>query len=229
MMADPSIFKRAYDAVTLFALLNLLVIAGLCALLAANDAIDAEKARRIVAVMRGEESAQEVAPVVEQPEEPAAGGEQEMAGKNLSAESEVGIEIMRREAERVKAELDQRLALNNNILLRVMTEREQFRREVDEAARREEASTQQRREEGFRKQIAIYESLTSKVAVQHLLDMPEADDAAKILLEMDTRKAKKIVEAAKQGDQLEKMKMVLRRVREVAPDRSAELESSEQP
>jgi len=229
MMAEPSIFKRAYDAVTLFALLNLLAIGGLCALLAASGAIDAEKARRIVAVMRGEQPDQEVAPAIEQPEEPAVGVEQGVAGKDLAAESEVGIEIMRREAERVKAELDQRLALNNNILLRVMTERERFRREVDEAAEREEASMQQRREEGFQKQIAIYESLTPKVAVQHLLAMPEADDAAKILLEMDTRKAKKIVEAAKQGDQLEKMKTILRRVREVAPDRSAELESSEQP
>lgn len=229
MMASPSIFRRAYDTVTLFALLNLLTIGGLCAFLAANGAIDAEKVRRIVAVMRGEEPAQEVAPTTEEPEEPAAGGEQEMTGKDLAAESEVGIEIMRREAERVKAELDQRLALNNNILLRVMTERERFRREVDEAAKRDEASLKQRREEGFQKQIAIYESLRPKVAVQHLLAMPEADDAAKLLLEMDTRKAKKIVETAKQGDPMEKMKTILRRVREVAPDRSAELESTEQP
>lgn len=229
MMADPSIFKRAYDAVTLFALLNLLTIGGLCALLAANGAIDAEKVRRIVAVMRGDEPGQEAAPAAERPEEPAVGGEQETMDKDLATESEVGIEIMRREAERVKAELDQRLALNNNILLRVMTERERFRREVDEAAKREEASLEQRRAEGFRKQIAIYESLRPKVAVQHLLAMPEADDAAKILLEMDTRKAKKVVEMAKRGDQMEKMKTVLRRVREVAPDRSAELESSDQP
>jgi len=111
----------------------------------------------------------------------------------------------------------------------VITERESFRREQEEARREREASIEQQRQDRYMRQIAIYESLTSKVAVQHLLAMPEPDDAAKVLLEMDTRKAKKIVEAAKQGDQLERMKTILRRVREVAPDRSAELESTEQP
>ena len=63
--------------------------------------------------------------------------------------------------------------------------------------------------------------------MQHLLAMSEPDDAARILLEIQTRKAKKIVEAAKRGNQMERMKAILKRVREVAPDRSAELETDE--
>ena len=62
--------------------------------------------------------------------------------------------------------------------------------------------------------------------MQHLLALPEPDDAAKLLLEMNTRKAKKIVEAAKSGGQLTKMQNILRRVRQVAPDRSLELASN---
>jgi hypothetical protein len=41
---------------------------------------------------------------------------------------------------------------------------------------------------------------------------------------MSTGRAKKIVEAAKRGDQMSKMKAILRRIRDVAPDRTGELD-----
>lgn len=227
MMRDPSIFRRAYDTVALFALLNVLALGGLGTYLVASGAVDAEKARRIGAVLRGEDSPQARAQVPEEPvaaETDTTGSE---SGGDVVAQSQMGMEILRREGERIKAELDQRLALNNSILLRVMTERERFQQERDETARQQKAALDIRREEGFKKQIAIYESLAPKVAVQHLLAMSEPDQAAKVLLEIQTRKAKKIVEAAKRGDQMEKMKAILKRVREVAPDRSAEIEANQ--
>ena len=98
---------------------------------------------------------------------------------------------------------------------------------VDDAREEEQALHQQRLEDGFKKQIAIYESLAPKIALEHLLAMPDPDEAAKILLEIQTRQAKKIVETAKRGDRMKRMKTILQRVREVAPDRSAELDSSE--
>lgn len=227
MISVPTIFRRAYHTVALFALLNMLALGGLGAYLVATGALDTEKARRIRAVLRGEDLPQAQAQVSEEPvavETDTAGSE---SGGDVVAQSQMEMEILRREGERIKAELDQRLALNNSILLRVMTERERFQQEREEAARQQKTATDVRRKEGFKKQIAIYESLAPKVAVQHLLAMSEPDDAAKVLLEIQTRKAKKIVEAAKRGDQMEKMKAILRRVREVAPDRSAELEINE--
>jgi len=226
-MRDPSIFRQAYDTAALFALLNVLALGGLGAYLVASGAVDAEKARRIGAVLRGEDSPQVQARVPEEPvaaETDTTGSE---SGGDVAAQSQMEMEILRREGERIKAELDQRLALNNSILLRVMTERERFQQERDETARQQKAALDIRREEGFKKQIAIYESLAPKVAVQHLLAMSEPDQAAKVLLEIQTRKAKKIVEAAKRGDQMEKMKAILKRVREVAPDRSAEIEANQ--
>ncbi len=134
---------------------------------------------------------------------------------------------MRLEAERIKAELDQRLALNNSIMLRVTAEKESLQRQREEAVKREQAVAAERASEGFQKQIAIYEGLAPKVAVQHLLSLNDPEQAAKILMEMETRKAKKIVEAAKRGDQLARMQAILERVREVAPDRSRELASDQ--
>ncbi|UCC28935.1 MAG: hypothetical protein JSU86_12115 [Phycisphaerales bacterium] len=227
MIGDPSIFRRAYDTVALFALLNMLALGGLGVYLVASGALDTEKARRIGAVLRGEDLPEAQAQISEEPVAAETDTAGSGSGGDVVAQSQMEMEILRREGERIKAELDQRLALNNSILLRVMTERERFQQERDKVARQQKTALDMRREEGFKKQIAIYESLAPKVAVQHLLAMSEPDDAAKILLEIQTRKAKKIVEAAKRGDQMEKMKAILKRVREVAPDRSAELETNE--
>ena len=226
MTSNPTIIRKAYDAVALLAVLNLLALGGLVAYIAGTGAIDGEKLREIAAVVRGDQGPQtQITPTDEQAEEvaepaaPAGGGD-------ALAESQVNLETIRREAERIKAELDQRLALNNSILLRVMTERESFNREREETQEQREASVEQRREDGFKKQIDIYESIAPKIAVEHLLAIPEPDDAARVLVQMNTRKARAIVEAAKRGNKMEKMKVILQRVREVAPERSAELAPS---
>ena len=57
--------------------------------------------------------------------------------------------------------------------------------------------------------------------------MNGTEEAARILIEMEVRKAKKIVEVAKRGDQLRQMQRILERVRVVAPERSSDLDRSE--
>lgn len=227
MTTGPSIVKRAYDGLALFALLNMVGVGALVVYLVAGGVLSGEKALRIVGIMRDEDLSSADEAASKEPVDAETDDARAAAGTDAVVESQVDVEIIRRESERIKAELDQRLALNNSILLRVVTERERFQRELEEATNRQEASSKQRREKGFRKQIAIYESLSPKVAIQHLLALAEPDDAARILLEMETRKAKKVIEVAKRGEQIEKMKQILKRVREVAPDRSAELDSEE--
>lgn len=128
------------------------------------------------------------------------------------------LDIIRLESERVKAELDQRLALNNSILLKVASEREAFQRERQAIVDREKAGKPDDRGEGFAKQVAIFETLTPKVAIEHLLAMTDPDDAARILVALEPRKAKAVIEAAKREDQSRQMKEILRRVRAVAPE-----------
>ena len=132
---------------------------------------------------------------------------------------------MHREAERIRVELEQQLALVHSMMLRVTTAREAFAKETQEQADRDEVTSNANEQEGYKKQIEIYEALSPKVAVEHLLSMADPAEAAGILVEMETRKAKKIVESAKRGKQLAQMKAILRRVREVSPGRSAELSS----
>ena len=102
-------------------------------------------------------------------------------------------------------------------------EREAFKSERDAAAQRKQTAAMEKETQGFEKQIAIYENLAPKIAVQHLLGLEDPDEAARVLLALKTRKAKKIVEAAKGDTQSRQMMTILRRIREVAPGRSSDL------
>ena len=223
MTRTPSLVRRVYDMAALLALLNLIALGGLVVMLTTTGGVNGEKLRAIFAVLRGDNVAQ--APKDHpSPTDTTASTKQATgaaaAETDPMAETALDADLLRLESKRIQTELDQRLALNNSILLRVMTERERFHEEQKQKAEREEAGLEERRGEGFQKQLAIYQALTPKVALQNLLGLGEADDAARILLELDARKAKKIVESAKSPDDAKKMRTILQRVREVAPDRS---------
>lgn len=225
MMMNPSIFRKAYDLAALLALLHLFALGAVGVYMVGTGAMSLERLRGVVAVLRGEgpsdeESAQEMPAETVEPESTDVTGADGIDSRDQ-------LEILRLEAARIKAVLDQRLALNNSIMLRVTTERKAFQRERAEAVKREQTAQSRRNEEGYRKQIEIYEGLAPKIAVQHLLAMNDPDEAARILLEMEVRKAKKIVEVAKRGDQLRQMQKILERVRAVAPERSSDLDRSE--
>ena len=221
MTSRPGIFRRAYDAVALFALLNTAALVGVVGYLVGTGAVDGEKVRKAALVLRGEPLP--IAPAQAEESKLAAGAAKPASSKAGAIESEEELEIAHRESERIKAELEQRLALNNSILLKVRTEREAFQKERETATKQEQASANVQREEGFRKQVAIMEALSPKVAIQHLLGLSDPDEAAKILMAMETGKAKKIVESAKRGDEMTQMKRILQRVREAAPSGLADL------
>lgn len=220
-MATPSLLRRAYDSVALVALLNVVGVAAVVGLLVNSGALTGSKVREMIRVVRGEGvviDAEEATIVEPDPDQEATDRKVVRA-----LVTPTDVEALRLEAERIKTELDQRLALNNSIMLRVMTEREAFKREQLAATKRQQAAAAKRGEVGFRKQIAIYEGLPPKLAVQHLLDLNDPNEAARLLLELDTSQAKKIVESARRGEDMVKMEEILRRVRDVSPDQAGNI------
>lgn len=230
MNGEGGVVKRTYDMVALFVLLNVLGVGGLAGYLVSTGIIDGETMRTIGMVLRGDE----LVPVADDEAETAAAPDENKkaaAGRpgdidNADPQAQMEIELLRRESERVQVELDQRLSLINSVLLRVENERKDLKRERAEAAKQDATETEQRRDGGFEKQIAIFDALSPKVAVQHLLGMNNPQEAAKILIALDTDKAKKIVEAARRGDDLTQMQEILHRLRDAAPSRSAELQEN---
>ena len=221
-----SMLKKAYDSIAVVALLNMVLLGGTVAYLAGGGGLDGAKLRQIGAVLRGEP----VTPVVEdkteaQEDKVADSPQVSKAAASGPVDSRTELEIIHREAERIEAELQQRLALNNSILLRVTTEREKFQREREVALRQDQVKDQNRSAAGFQKQLAILQSLAPKLASRHLLGMGNADQAAQVLMSMSTNRAKKIVAAAKRGDDLAKMQQILLRMRKLSPDSAAAISS----
>jgi len=232
-MLRSSLIRRLYHSAALVALLNMVALAGFLGYSLMSGLIDAAKMQGVVAVLRGEGLSESKAAAdrqVQSAESNAgetASNTEQPSSDDVPVTSQMDLEIMRREAERIKEELRQRLSLNNSILLRVTTERETFHQERELALKQEDARAAERRDGGFVKQVEIYEGLAPKLAAQHLLGIKEPEEAAKVLMAMEPRKARKIVEAAKRGDQMDRMMVILQRVRDVAPAKSEELNEEE--
>lgn len=224
MATNPSLLRRVYGAAALFAVLNVLALLGLGAYGFSTGAVNGEKLRDIGRVLRGEPALAVPAPskTAVEPARPI-----DSAKPTLEEESDERLEMAHREAERIRTELEQRLALSNSVLLKLREEREAFRKERETAAARDQAVADLEKQEGFQRQVSLIESLAPKVAVQHLLAMPDPDDAARTLSAMPTGRAKKIVEAAKRGAELEQMKAILRLMRDAVPTAVADLGGDE--
>lgn len=233
MTGDGGIIKRTYDLVALFVLLNVLGAGGLAGYMVSSGMLDGKALRAIGLVLKGKE----LVPVRDDTEEPQTETPDQIKKTlppvrsddddidNADPQAQVEIEILQRESERIQVELEQKLNLINSMLLRVKNEREAFERERKQAKQADVAEKERRRDEGFEKQIAIFQSLSPKIAVKHLLGMSDPGEAAKILIALDTDKARKIVEAARRGDDLAKMEAILQRMRDAAPDQSTKIEN----
>ncbi len=214
-MSVTSLVRKTYDGVALVAVLNVVFVGGLLGYLYSSGAVDGEKLRKFVAVIRGAELATE-----EAAEEETRTTEEAPPRTNTPlftpATAQMDMEAYRREADRIQEELRQRLALNNSILLRISTERKNFRLERAAAAKAAETEQKERRMEGFEKQIAILEGVKPATAIEYLLSLGDADESAVILMAMDDRKAKRIVEAAKKPAQRKQMSLILQNMKNVS-------------
>lgn len=211
-MNEGSLLKRVYDGMALFALLNMVALASVGCYLLGTGTVNGEMLRGVVDVLKGGE----VVDPDEAPEEsdvPVSTVADVAGPEQIAMSSQVDLEILRREADRYKEELRQRLALNNSILLRVTAEREAFQQEQATVLARSRAERETRQSQGFAKGVEILEAMKPKVAMRHLLADGDLDEAAKILATMETRKAMSIVEAAKSPEDVNLMNRVMQRIR----------------
>lgn len=224
-MTSPSLVKKAYDGVALFAIVNLLALVGLAAYAMTSGILSKDKAVQIATVLSGGGSEKEGESSEELLVAQGESGETSSTAQSTGS-SRDDLSILRYESDRLKAELDQQLALVHGMMLRVTTARESFASQRKAEMQRRESQNKTREEGGFKKQVEIYQALRPKVAMEHMLSLGSLDDAAAILMQMTTRKAKSIIESAKRRDQMDKMKEILKRVSESAPERSDLLEGA---
>ncbi len=211
--------KKAYRVAALLALLHLLVIGAGLAYLAGTGRLTGERIEQMAAVLRG----QLPAPQVAQAEETAP-VETPATSTDAIERGETVEQIARHMIDRRQAELEQQVTTAQAALLKVTREREAHQREKEEFAVQRRRRATQERSEGFKKDLDLLSSLKPKVAVDYLLAR-SPEDAAQMLLLMSTRKAKRIIEAAKTAGQKKKMAEIYQLLSEMAPADSDLLKS----
>ena len=206
--------RRVYHLLALGALLNLLVLGGTGAYLFSKGHLSRDKILQMAEVARGDDTAEEVEEDPVAPEEPSATATR----VDLSTESQYAQEIAVREMQRFRDEMDQRMALNNKIMLQITTRREALEREIRSFQQRREQDVEVKDNEGFKKELEIFESLKPSAAMELMLSKSSVDDAAKLMLQMESRKVAKIIEAAKTPADKMKLATIQERMKEVSLD-----------
>ena len=212
-----AVFKKVYHGIALLALLNLAVVGALIGYLASSGRLTAEQVEQIAAVLRGQ---------MPEPQEARAESAEDVAAPRKSAESidqeQMDEELARMRADRRRAELQQQAATIASARLEVTRAREALERSRAEFTAQAKKREKKEESESFKKELDLLSSLKPKVAVGYLLDKPP-EDAAALLLVMQTRKAKRLMEAARAPAQKRAMSEILQAMREMSPGQAESL------
>ncbi|NOX58273.1 MAG: hypothetical protein GXP29_05365 [Planctomycetes bacterium] len=193
-------FGKIYRIVAVLAVIHAMLLLGGVAMLAKSGKLGKENLLAIAKVLgfAGEEAADEDAVAGESdatPEQAAS----KMATKPSMVSGSIEEELARRSLQRAVADAENRRVLAKRAMLDVRRRREGLERLMAQRSVKDEKQTKQKEQRGFQKDLEILSSLKPKIALDSLLAR-SVEDAAQVMLAMETRQAKKIVEAARKDD-----------------------------
>lgn len=203
--------KRLLTALALVSMMNMAAMAGLAGFAWSRDWLRRERLSRALAVLRGEEAGP--APATMPAAETSAPGFD--AAEQRRREQEAAA-IARTELERRQREIRngwELLERQQLAFVRAKEEWEEDRKRIEEEQRRREEEAD---DSGFRKELDILSGLKAKEA-KELLRLKKDADVVRILLEMEPRKARKIVGECKKSEE----RLWIGRILEKLHDRNA--------
>ncbi|MCC7293907.1 MAG: hypothetical protein IT449_17750 [Phycisphaerales bacterium] len=142
-----------------------------------------------------------------------------------SREAVTDRELALRERNRFEAEINQRLALANSIMLQVTTKLDSLHAEVDAFEKRKTSEAGLRDDEGFKKELEVFKTLKPAQAFEYL-SRKDVAESARLLIEMDPRTIGAILQSAKTPDTKKKADEILVKMREVAPASASQVETA---
>lgn len=184
-----NLLKKTYHLIAALALLNLVALGVGVGLLASRGMLTGEKVRAVVDALKAE-SAQ-------------AGADADSSGLPGSASTAGGAalaapverEIARLNLERVTRAAEDQLKYTSRMMVDIERRREEIQRQKEELENAQVAAQSAAADESFQKELEVLSLLKPKIALDNLLAL-DLDSAARFLGSMESRTAKKIVEAA---------------------------------
>jgi len=204
--------RKAYQILAMLAVLHLLALGGGVGYLAARGKLDAARMAKLVEVFKDVEEPAEQSvdgPIVEPTPEP-------LPSVESIKQRQIEDEIVRRNAVRHQAELDQRQAAIQLEIVELERQRAEFERYRNQIVQQHEARDEVDQSRGFKKELELFSQMKPRQSFEFLL-AKRPEDAAHLLLEMPARTAKKVAESAKTPEERQAMGSILSLMGEVAP------------
>lgn len=211
--------RQAYGIAAFLAVVHVMLAIGAVAWLAGSGRLSVDQFKTIVQIVRGEmpQAAMDAPAAQAAATQPALAATGPVPGSDEE-------EIRRRHLERLRTQAQHQLLLANRQMVEVNRRREEFEQQVAQQQQADQERGEEIAVEGFEKDLELLQQVKPKTAVDRLLTRP-VEDAARLLLAMDTRKSAKIIEAArKEPAKWAQMMAVLDRLRELSP--ATELDGS---
>jgi len=206
--------RRIVQAISVFAVTQLVVIGGLIAWLVATGRLNAERADRIARVLRGEwpEPPVSTTQPVEQKSVP------ETAGSHFARDRDQE-ELYSLLVQRQIRELEDRLRLNQMIQLDVTRKLEEIDRSRQALQNTHTGKTQQPAPGGFSKELEVFSTIEATRARKLLMGRKEPD-AVRLLMEMDPGRVRKIIDTCKTNEEMDWARRILAQLHSSHNDRA---------
>lgn len=184
--------KRVYHALALIAIINLFAVGGLVGYLFASGRLNEERVNQIGEVLRGEY------PVKEEPTtQPAAVAEKPLQSREEIAAVQAKREFYQLVGARHEREMVDRKALNESIQLQVLRRLEDIEQKSEQFQQQKTAFEAESEQEGFTQALEMYSAMDPKLAKDLLRTREKDADVVRLLVQMDSNKRKKIINACK--------------------------------
>lgn len=206
--------KRGYQLFAFLALLHVIAIGGAIGYFAMTGKVTPDQLRAAIDVLRNVQPEVDESMAVEMESKSEGESESIVQAPVVDADAE---ELRRLNLQRVRMHAEQQLILAKRQIVEVRREREEFEQQVAQFNAKREQQGELVRGEAFEKELEILGQLKAKIALDRLLLLP-VDDAARLLMQMDTRKSRKIIESAhKDQSKWSRMMEVQEQMRQLTP------------
>lgn len=214
--------KTLIPLVSALAIANLLALIGAVGFLFGTGRLNADRVERITEIILGEdeEKTEDVAPEIAQPEE------KEQAQVKLARAREQS-DLIRRLFERQERETRDRQRLVDAMMLDVTRRQEELAEEQELFDEQQRNLREERLQSGFRKELELLETTKPKMR-RDLLRAKNDADAVKLMMEMDTRAGKQVIDVCKSPQEKVWISRILYEIERLNEPRPASAGANEQ-
>ena len=214
--------KTLISLVSALAIANLLALIGAVGFLFGTGRLDADRVEQITEIILGEdeEEAEDVVLEIAQPKE------KEQAQVKLARAREEG-DLIRRLFERQERETRDRQRLVDAMMLDVTRRQEELAEEQELFDEQQRNLREERLQSGFRKELELLQTAKPKMR-RDLLRAKNDADAVKLMMEMDTRAGKQVIDACKSPQEKAWISRILYEIEMLNEPRPASAGANEQ-